>query len=71
MFAAEFPVALNCLPKNSRGDLAPSDTVYGEVLGLISTRSVVRNPPMVPTSVPRSKSAYEFTVVISPSSVES
>ena len=33
---AEFPSALNDLPKNSRGDLVLSATVYSEALGRIS-----------------------------------
>ena len=56
IFAEEFPSALNVLPSNSRGERVSTATEYGETLGLISKRSVVRNPPIVSISVPRSKS---------------
>ena len=41
---AEFPAALNVLPRNSSGDLPPSATVYSETLGRISIMSEFANP---------------------------
>ena len=44
MLAAEFPDALNDLPKNSRGDLDPTALVNSETLGLISITSLFLIP---------------------------
>ena len=51
MFGAESPDPVNTLPRNSRGDLSPSETVAIELtLGLISMISEFPESPTIPIS---------------------
>ena len=52
MFLAESPEPVKTLPKNSRGERSPSETVAIELtLGLISIISEFPESPTIPISV--------------------
>ena len=52
IFLAESPDPVNTLPKNSRGDLSPSETLAIELtLGLISIMSEFPELPTIPISL--------------------